>query len=139
MSVLLAFAAAFLFASGTYLLLQRRLSRILIGVGLIGHGSNIMLLISGTGSGIAPIIGTGDPADFSDPLPHALALTSIVITFGVTAFLLALAYRSWRITHDDVVEDDVEDRYIARRRDRDQMIVEEELAEREQARDEDRP
>ena len=139
MSVLLAFAAAFLFASGTYLLLQRRLSRILIGVGLIGHGSNIMLIISGTGSGIAPIIGTGDQADFSDPLPQALALTSIVITFGVTAFLLALAYRSWRITHDDVVEDDVEDRYIARRRDRDQMIVEEELAEREQARDEDRP
>jgi multicomponent Na+:H+ antiporter subunit C len=138
MSVLLAFAAAFLFATGTYLLLQRRLSRILIGVGLIGHGSNILLLTSGTGRGVAPIIGTADPTDFADPLPQALALTSIVITFGVTAFLLALGYRSWRITHDDVVEDDVEDRFIARRRDADQMVEEEALAEREQAREEDR-
>jgi multicomponent Na+:H+ antiporter subunit C len=137
MSVLLAFAAAFLFASGTYLLLQRRLSRILIGVGLIGHGSNILLLTSGKG-GVAPIIGTADPSEFADPVPQALALTSIVITFGVTAFLLALGYRSWRITHDDVVEDDVEDRYIGRRTESDQVVEEEELAEREQAVEEDR-
>ena len=138
MSVLLAFAAAFLFACGTYLLLQRRLSRILIGVGLVGHGSNIMLLISGTGRGVAPVIGTADPSEFADPLPQALALTSIVITFGVTAFLLALGYRSWRITHDDMVEDDVEDEFIARQRDRDRVVEEQELAEREQAREEDR-
>ncbi|MGA1747916.1 MAG: NADH-quinone oxidoreductase subunit K, partial [Ilumatobacteraceae bacterium] len=52
----------------------------------------------------------------SDPLPQALALTAIVITFGVTAFLLALGYRSWQITSDDMVEDDLEDRFLARRR-----------------------
>lgn len=138
MSVLLAFAAAFMFACGTYLLLQRRLSRILIGVGLVGHGSNIMLLISGTGRGVAPIIGTADASEFADPVPQALALTSIVITFGVTAFLLALGFRSWRITHDDVVEDDVEDRYIGRRAEADQVVEEEELAERAQAAEEDR-
>ena len=138
MSVLLAFAAAFLFASGTYLLMQRRLSRILIGVGLVGHGSNILLLTSGGGRGIAPVIGTADPSEFADPLPQALALTSIVITFGVTAFLLALGYRSWKITHDDVVEDDIEDRYIARRQQVDQTVEEQRQAEREQAADEDR-
>ncbi len=138
MSVLLAFAAAFLFATGTYLLLQRRLSRILIGVGLIGHGSNIVLLTSGNGRGLAPIIGTADPSEFADPVPQALALTSIVITFGVTAFLLALGYRSWRLTHDDVVEDDVEDRYIARHAEADQVVEEEAMAEREQAVEEDR-
>lgn len=137
MSVLLAFAAAFLFAAGTYLLLQRRLSRIIIGVGLVGHGSNILLLTSGRG-GVAPVIGTADPSQFADPLPQALALTSIVITFGVTAFLLALGYRSWRITHDDVVEDDVEDRYIARRREEDRLIDEQRQAERAQAAEEDR-
>jgi multicomponent Na+:H+ antiporter subunit C len=137
-SVLLAFAAAFLFASGTYLLMQRRLSRILIGVGLVGHGSNILLLTSGGGRGIAPVIGTADPSEFADPLPQALALTSIVITFGVTAFLLALGYRSWRITHDDVVEDDIEDRFIARRERVDQLVEEQAQAEREQAADEDR-
>jgi multicomponent Na+:H+ antiporter subunit C len=43
-----------------------------------------------------------------------MALTAIVISFGVTAFLLALAYRSWVLTHDDEVEDDVTDRLIAR-------------------------
>jgi multicomponent Na+:H+ antiporter subunit C len=138
MSVLLAFCAALLFATGTWMLLQRRLSRILIGVGLIGHGSNILLLVSGGGGGNSPIIDTADPEDFTDPLPQALVLTSIVITFGVTAFLLALGYRSWRITHDDVVEDDVEDRFIARRREMDRAVAEETLAERDQAAEEDR-
>ena len=52
---------------------------------------------------------------FADPLPQALALTAIVITFGVTAFLLALGFRSWQLTSDDRVEDDVEDRLVARR------------------------
>ncbi|MEM9513253.1 MAG: NADH-quinone oxidoreductase subunit K [Actinomycetota bacterium] len=132
MTVLFAFAAALLFATGTWMLLQRRLSRILIGVGLVGHGSNLLLLTSGGPGGSAPIIDTGDPADFSDPLPQALALTSIVITFGVTAFLLALGYRSWRITRDDLVENDVEDRLIARQPDRDELLEETLLAEQEQ-------
>jgi multicomponent Na+:H+ antiporter subunit C len=137
-SLLLAFCAAFLFATGTWMLLQRRLSRILIGVGLVGHGSNLLLLMSGGDGGRSPIIGTADKEDFADPLPQALVLTSIVITFGVTAFLLGLGYRSWRITHDDVVEDDVEDRFIARRRDPDQTVADEELAERDQAAEEGR-
>lgn len=138
MSVLLAFAAAFLFATGTWLLLQRRLSRIIIGIGLIGHGSNILLLTSSReGGGLPPIIDSAAPADFADPLPQALALTSIVITFGVTAFLFAVGFRSWKLTHDDVVEDDVEDRYIARRR-VDADVEESEAAERERAVEEDR-
>ena len=115
MSVLLALTAAALFSLGTWLLLQRRLTRIVIGIGLIGHGTNILLITSGGGGGIPPVIGKGDKQDFSDPLPQALALTAIVITFGVTAFLLAMAYRSWQLTHDDVVADDLEDRLIAAR------------------------
>jgi len=112
MSLTLAFTAAALFSIGTYLVLQRKLSRIIIGIGLLGHGANILFLISGR-RGTAPIIGTGDPAGFSDPLPQAMVLTAIVITFAVSAFLLALAYRSWLLTHDDEVEDDVTDRLIA--------------------------
>ena len=134
MSVLLAFAAAFLFATGTWLLLQRRLSRIIVG---IGHGSNILLLTSSNGRGLPPIIDSADPTDFADPLPQALALTSIVITFGVTVFLFAVGFRSWKLTHDDVVEDDVEDRFIARRR-ADRDVEESEAAEREHAVEEDR-
>jgi multicomponent Na+:H+ antiporter subunit C len=121
MSVLLAFAAAVLFALGTWLLLQRRLTRIVVGLGLIGHGTNILLLTSGGGGGLPPVIGKGDEEDFADPLPQALALTAIVITFGVTAFLLAMAYRSWQLTHDDVVADDLEDRLIERRRGQDEL------------------
>lgn len=121
MSVLLAFTAAALFAIGTWLLLQRRLTRIVIGLGLIGHGTNILLITSGGGGGLPPVVDSGDKKDFADPLPQALALTAIVITFGVTAFLLAMAYRSWQLTHDDVVADDLEDRMIARRRGKDEI------------------
>lgn len=115
MSVLMAFTAASLFGIGTWLLLQRRLTRIIIGVGLIGHGTNILLITSGGTGGIPPLIGRGEPESFSDPLPQALALTAIVITFGVTAFLLAMAYRTWQLTHDDIVADDIEDRLVAAR------------------------
>lgn len=113
MSVLLAATAAVLFATGTYLVLQRKLSRIIIGLSLLTHGANVLLVTAGR-DGDAPLVGAGDPAEFSDPLPQALALTAIVITFAVTGLLLALAYRSWILTHDDEVEDDVGDRSIAR-------------------------
>lgn len=115
MTLLLAFVAAVLFGCGTWLLMQRRLSRIIIGIGLLGHGANLVLVTGGGGPGRSPIIGEG-VGDYADPLPQALALTAIVITFGVTAFLLALGFRSWQLTRDDRVEDDVEDRLVARRR-----------------------
>ncbi|WP_040494719.1 Na(+)/H(+) antiporter subunit C [Ilumatobacter nonamiensis] len=135
MSVLLAFTAAVLFGLGTWLLLQRRLTRIIIGIGLIGHGTNILLITSGGGGGIPPVIGKGDPENFADPLPQALALTAIVITFGVTAFLLAMAYRSWQLTHDDVVADDLEDRLIASKRRQDSDVADVEAADRAHATD----
>lgn len=116
MTVLLAFVVAVLFGGGAWLLMQRRLSRIIIGVGLLGHGANLLLITAGGDSGRAPIISDG-VGDYSDPLPQALGLTAVVITFGVTALLLALGFRSWQITGDDRVEDDLEDRLIDIRRD----------------------
>ena len=113
MTVLLAATAAVLFGIGTYLVLQRKLSRIIIGLGLIGHGANVVMVSSGR-RGQAPIVGNGPNDALADPLPQALALTAIVISFGVTALLLALAYRSWLLTRDDEVQDDVEDRLVAR-------------------------
>lgn len=102
-----------LYATGVYLILQRTLTRIVIGLALMGHGANLLLLAAGGRPGSAPLIGRASDG-FADPLPQALALTAIVITFGVSAFLLTLAYRSWQLRHDDEVEDDVEDRRIAR-------------------------
>lgn len=126
MTVVLALAAAALFGIGTYLVLQRKLSRIIIGLALISHGANVLLLASGR-NGLAPLLGDGPvhPDDFADPLPQAMALTTIVITFGVTALLLAMAYRSWLLEHDDDVPDDLTDRDVARGGWRDQEVEDE--------------
>ena len=113
MSLVLAVTTALLFSLGTWLLMQRSLTRIVIGLGLIGHGANLLLLQTGERRGVAPFVGSMAGKTVADPMPQALALTAIVISFGVGAFLLALAYRSWQLTHDDTVEDDIEDRRIA--------------------------
>lgn len=115
MTVVLAAAAAALFGCGTYLLLQRQLTRVIIGLALLAHGANLLIVLSAGGRGEPTFIGSSADEDLLDPLPQAFVLTAIVITFGVTAFLLALAYRSWVLTHDDEVQDDLEDRLVARR------------------------
>lgn len=115
MTGVLVVAVGVLFALGTYLLLQRALTRIVIGLGLVGHGTNLLLLVAGGGAGSPPLVGEdpGDLSRYADPLPQALALTAIVISFGVSAFLLALAWRSFATTGHDEVEDDLEDRRVA--------------------------
>lgn len=112
MTLTLALVVGVLYAAGTYLLLQRTLTRIVIGLALMGHGANVLLLAAAGGPGAPPLIGDAPPPEpFTDPLPQALALTAIVITFGVSAFLLALAYRSRSLTGNDLVEDAIEDRH----------------------------
>ena len=112
MTVVLALGAAALFSLGTYLVLQRKLSRIIIGLALLSHGANVLLLASGS-AGRPPIAGGSSTEEYSDPLPQALALTTVVITFGVTALLLAMAFRSYLLTRDDEVHDDITDRAVA--------------------------
>jgi multicomponent Na+:H+ antiporter subunit C len=115
MTVSLALLVAALYACGTYLLLQRTLTRIIFGLALLGHGSVVLLQTVGGRAGRPPLVGPGDPVEgIAAPLPQALGLTAIVISFAMTAFLLALAYRSWVGTGSDDVQDDLEDRRIAR-------------------------
>ena len=103
-----------LFACGVYLLMERSLTRVLLGFLLLGNGVNLLLLHMAGEPGAAPIISAGlSFAEMSDPLPQALILTAIVITLGVTAFLLAMIYRSWRLSRVDLVTDDVADRMVA--------------------------
>lgn len=104
-----------LYAAGVYLLLDRSLTRVLLGFLLLGNATNLLLLSAGGPAGLAPILGYAEPGEMSDPLPQALILTAIVITFGIASFLLALIYRSWRLVRQEVVEVDEEDRRIARR------------------------
>ena len=103
MNAVVALAAGVLCSCGVYLMLARKLSRVVIGIGLLGHGVNLLLVFSGGDGGTPAFVG-GDPESFADPLPQALVLTAIVITFGVIAFLLAVAYRSYVLTGDDEVE-----------------------------------
>lgn len=102
---------AVLAGTGTYLVMHRTLTRIILGLGLLGNAVNLLILTSGDGPGEAPIIGR--EGDFTDPVPQALVLTAIVIGFGVISFLLAMAYRSWTIDGNDEVEDDIADRRLA--------------------------
>ncbi|PWR06694.1 Na(+)/H(+) antiporter subunit C [Micromonospora acroterricola] len=118
--LVLVLAVGVLVGCGVILLLERSLTRILLGVILIGNGVNLLILLGGR-SGGAPVVGTGPVDRMSDPLPQAMVLTAIVITFGLTAFLLAVAYRSWYLTGDDEVPDDLEDRQIIRRAERDEV------------------
>lgn len=105
-----------LFTGGSYLLLQRHLLRAVLGLVLLGHGANLVLLLGGGPAGQAPEAGSTRPQDAADPLPQAMALTAIVITFAITALLLALSDRSSVLHGSDEVQDDVEDRLLARRR-----------------------
>lgn len=117
-TVVLPVLIAGLYAAGVYLLLDRSLTRVLVGFLLLGNATNLLLLSSAGPAGKVPILGEdGSGAEgISDPLPQAMILTAIVITFGVSAFLLALIYRSWRLVRLEVVEDDAEDRRVAARR-----------------------
>ena len=112
MSALLLVCVGVLCGCGAWLILDRHLSRVVIGIGLLSHRVNVALMVAGGPGGDPAFVG-GDADRFSDPLPQAMALTAIVITFGVIAFLLALAYRSWVVTGRDEVEDDIEDRRLA--------------------------
>ena len=105
MEIMLAFVVGGLFATGIYMLLRRSLLKLLLGLSLMGHATNLLIftvarLIRGT----PPVIGMNETAikpPFADPMPQALILTSIVISFGVTAFALALAFRSYRSVGTD--------------------------------------
>jgi multicomponent Na+:H+ antiporter subunit C len=105
---------AVFFAAGIYLLLERSLTRVLLGLILLGNGANILLLSMSGGGGKSPLYVSGTPAeDYTDSLPQALILTAIVITFAVTAFMLGIIYRSWVLGRRDDVQDDPEDRRVA--------------------------
>jgi multicomponent Na+:H+ antiporter subunit C len=111
MSVALVVLIGVLVATGVYSMLHRSLTRIVVGIGLLGNGVNLLLVVAGSRPGVPPIV--GNLLGSTDPVPQALVLTAIVIGFALQAFLLALAWRSWTLNGDDDVEDDIEDRRLA--------------------------
>lgn len=103
-----------MFACGIYLLLERSLTRILLGIMLVNNAAVVLLFLASGGVGRAPLYESGvDPREYSDTLPQALILTAIVIGFATTAFLVAMIYRSWQLLRQDDVAADVEDLKVA--------------------------
>lgn len=113
-NVTLILTSAAIIGCAVYLLLERSLVRVLIGLVMLGNGVNLLFLVAAGPAGSAPIIGAEAGRPMTDPLPQALVLTAIVIGLATIAFLLAMAYRSWQLTGHDNVQDDVEDAEIRR-------------------------
>ena len=109
MEVLLALTSGVLYAAGIYLMLRRRLAQLIIGLGLLSNGTNLLILAAGGLTRAHPPL-VPDGADrliqpYADPVPQALVLTAIVIGFGLLAFSLVLAHR----VHATIGTDDVDE------------------------------
>ncbi|GAA2233780.1 NADH-quinone oxidoreductase subunit K [Herbiconiux moechotypicola] len=117
-SLTLVVLMAIMYGTGVYVMLERSLTRILIGFLLVGNATNLLIFLMSGRAGSAPIVPGGEvAADTVDPLPQVLMLTAIVINFGVTAFILALIYRSWWLSNlgdegDDVMSDEEKEEAI---------------------------
>lgn len=93
--------AGILVMIGTYLLLSKNMLRIILGTSLMSHAVHMLLMImGGLKTGSVPLLGE-KATIYTDALPQALILTAIVISFGVTAFFLVLAYRTFQETGTD--------------------------------------
>lgn len=105
MEVVLALTIGCLYASGVYLMLRRSLFKLILGLVLLAHGANLLIFASaGVTRAVPPIIPPDEatlvqPA--ADPLPQALILTAIVISFGVVAFALVLFHRTFQAIGTD--------------------------------------
>ncbi len=115
MELLMIGVIGLLFGSGVYLMMQRRLLKVIFGSALLSHGTLLLTMTMGRlKNGLPPILVEGYTGPYVDPVPQALNLTAIVIGFATTAFILVLTYRifaEWQT--DDLeelrgVEDDAE-------------------------------
>jgi multicomponent Na+:H+ antiporter subunit C len=124
---------------GVYLLLERNLTRMLLGLLLIGNAINLLILTVGGPSGNPPVRGrTSDgQTTTADPLAQGMILTAIVITMGIAAFVLALTYRAYRLTTAEEVSNDPEDTRVAHLSDEEATSVDEDRPAADRAPDTD--
>jgi multicomponent K+:H+ antiporter subunit C len=104
MEALLAIVIGALCAGGVYLILQLRSFPVILGLSLLSYAVNVFIFVGGRIALNAPPIIRPDAAGYSDPLPQALVLTAIVISFGMTAVLLLMALGSFLHTGDDMTD-----------------------------------
>ena len=106
MEALVAVTIGSLFAAGIFLMLRPAGFPVAQGLMLVSHGVNLLLVTMGRiRVAGAPILAKdGAPGPVADPLAQALVLTAIVISFGMTAFLLVLVYRGYQRAHTETVD-----------------------------------
>lgn len=104
MNLILLLVIGFLVFIGTYMILSINLIRIVIGISIYTHAGNLIIMSMGNGSNKSEPLITGGNQLFVDPLLQAIVLTAIVIGFGMTAFLLVLVYRTYKVTKEDEIE-----------------------------------
>ncbi len=100
METLMSLLIGVFFTVGTYLVLTKSLLRVIMGTAVISHAVHLLLITMGGLKGGAPLL-SGNADSYTDSLPQALILTAIVINFGVVAFFLVLAYRTYQETGTD--------------------------------------
>lgn len=101
METLITILSGILVTVATYLLLSRNLIRVILGSAILSHAVNLLLMtMGGLKEGSVPLLGE-NAESYTDALPQALILTAIVISFGVTALFLVLAYRTYQETGTD--------------------------------------
>jgi multicomponent Na+:H+ antiporter subunit C len=109
METVLAFVIGGVFAAGIYMMLRRSIVKMIIGLALIAHAANLLIFTAaGLTRGSPPLIPTGVPTietTYSDPLPAALILTAIVISFAVIAFAMVLVKRVYQSVGSDDLDD----------------------------------
>lgn len=101
MEILLAIMIGVLYAAGIYMMFRRSLVKLIIGIILLGNGANLLIFLLGRlVKGKPPIISEGTKylSDaYADPVPQALILTAIVISFGLQAFAIVLIKRTYKV------------------------------------------
>lgn len=103
MEFLFASAVGILTTAGVYLVLRRRTFPVILGLSFLTYAVNLFLFASGRlVQNLPPLLNEVDR--YTDPLPQALVLTAIVISFGMTAVLVMLAVGAWASADDDVID-----------------------------------
>jgi multicomponent Na+:H+ antiporter subunit C len=109
MEPVLALVIGGLYAAGTYLILQRSVVQLIMGLSLLGNAANLLIFtVGGLIQGRPPLVPEGamqPEPPLADPVPQSLILTAIVIGFGVLAFSLTLAYRTFQALGSDDLDD----------------------------------
>ncbi|KEO93319.1 NADH-ubiquinone oxidoreductase subunit 4L [Erythrobacter litoralis] len=109
MEFLVASGIGVLTAAGVYLTLRKRTFPVVLGIAMLSYAINVFLFAMGRLMVDRPPIYGKDVAEYTDPLPQALVLTAIVISFGMSAFVVVLALRAYLESGSDHVDGDPDD------------------------------